>query len=236
MPNRISQRLWPIEYWQNKKKQLMAGGQGGRRVWLALALTGVAALLVVTAAAGIFTAQPYRQARHIPLAPMPQTLPTPLAAADIAAPAADAQPTQQPVAAPAAVAEVPSLPSHWPASGQISRAFGWQPHPAFKDWRYHNGISISMTAGAPVAAAISGQVTQVRQDPQTGLTVVIAAADWRIYHGSLAAATVKNGDRVAAGEVVGSAGETAFEPYPHVYLAIEKNGVFIDPADILPGR
>ncbi|MDF2502155.1 MAG: putative peptidase [Anaerosporomusa subterranea] len=241
MLNRISQRLWPIEYWQNKKKQFMAGGLSGRRIWLASGLAGLAVLFSVTVAAGILTARPYEQARHIPLRPLSedQLLPSQLLQRDPSEVATkqiaqrkavdnNSLSTPEPV--------IPAHPSAWPTPGAINHEFGWQEHPVLKDWRYHIGVDLSAAAGQPVTAALSGKVTELRQDARTGLTVIISAGSWTVHHGSLATATVKPGDPVIAGQTIGSAGESFQEPYPHIHLAIEKNGQFVNPIEVLPSR
>ena len=231
MLNRISQKLWPVEYWQNKKR-IMAGALGGRRIWTAAGCIGLAILFVVTATAGILTALPKESARHIPLRPLPeerlqslQSLP-----AEIAAPAN--KNVEQHKAAP--VGQMPAAPSNWPVEGAIIHEFGWQQHPAFKDWRYHAGVDVSAASGQPVVAAMNGTVKELRQDSRIGLTVIIANGFWVVHHGALASTTVKIGDQVTAGQTIGTAGESFQEPYPHVHLAVEKAGKFINPVEVLP--
>jgi murein DD-endopeptidase MepM/ murein hydrolase activator NlpD len=230
-----------MEYWQNKKKQFMAGGLSGRRIWLASGLGGLAVLFTVTVVAGILTARPFDQARHIPLRPLPEeqllssqsrrTDPSEAATKPIS-PLKDVLENTQPVSKPIA----PAQPNAWPAPGGILHQFGWQQHPVLKDWRYHTGVDLPAEVGQPVTAALSGKVIELRQDARTGLTVIVSAGSWSVHHGSLATATVKPGDSVASGQAIGSAGESFQEPYPHIHLAIEKNGQFVDPVEVLPTR
>lgn len=237
MLNRISRKLWPIEYWQNKKKQFMAGGLNERRIWMASGLAAVAVVFVATAVAGILTSKSYEQAQYIPLRPLPEVqLPAQIDPIDpsktATKPIVPSKATDRPVAS--VQPEVPPHPSIWPGSGSLTLEFGWQQHPVMKDWIYHSGVDIATEVGQPVKATIGGKVTELRQDPRTGLTIVVATGSWTIHHGSLASATVKSGDTVNAGQTIGTSGESFHEPYPHIHLAIEKNGQFVNPVDVLP--
>lgn len=236
MPFNHPPRLWPVEYWQNKKKQFMAGSISGRRIWLASGLGGIAVLFAVTVAAGILTARPYEQARHIPLRPLPedQLLPQQLTAEKEPSTTANKAVVKNPKQMDKLVAA--SGPEVWPATGEIVHGFGWQQHPVFQDWRYHTGIDLACAQGQPVTAAISGEVAEVRQDPKTGLTVIIGNGPWLVHHGSLAAAIVRRGEKVLAGQQIGGAGTSFQEPYPHLHLAIEKDGKYLNPQDVLPGQ
>lgn len=214
-------------------------GSSGANILRAWGLGLLAALFVVSVAAGVYTARPQQEARHIPLRPMPeeQILPAkvapeePIANVNKAIPVKPQAPVKEP--APADKAYEPQI---WPVNGVVSHEFGWQQHPVFKDWRFHTGIDLPAEIGQTVLAAISGNVTGVEQNPKTGLTVKIASGPWIVHHGSLASAAVKTGDKVTAGQTIGTAGEASQEPYPHVHLAIEKNGKFINPVEVLPRR
>jgi murein DD-endopeptidase MepM/ murein hydrolase activator NlpD len=236
MPN-MSQVLWPIKYWKNKKRQFMAGGiGGGRNVWVAFGMGLLAILFAFTATVGILTARPHEQAQHIPLRPIPEeqlflaSVPTSREPSAIVNKVATSHPVTP-------SAPVSARPDTWPLAGaSIEHDFGWQKHPVLKDWRYHTGVDLTAAAGQPVVAALAGQVIAVRSDSKTGLTVVVTSTPWSVYHGSLAVATVKPGDTVTAGQTIGTVGTSFQEPYPHLHLAIEKNGQYVDPSEVLPAR
>lgn len=230
MPNRISQKLWPVEYWQNKKRQFLAGSNG-RSIWYPFGLGILALVFAFTVAAGVITARPHEQAKHIPLKPIQEEHRLPIKVSEraliVEKPAIVRK--QEPVIEQA-------YPAVWPLTGRVSHAFGWQQHPALKDWRFHTGVDLSGEIGQPVTSAISGLVQQVNRDAKTGLTVVITSGPWTVYHGSLSSSSVKAGEKVAEGQTIGQAGTAFQEPYPHVHLAIEKNGKYIDPVEVLPER
>lgn len=259
MPNRIH-RLWPVEYWQNKKRQFMAGSSGN--IIRACSLCLLATIFIISVAAGVYTSRPSQEARHIPLRPMParQIMPAKVAPDEPSVnantpvpvkPGEQAEKTAQAkgeaqvsvqaqeVKQAEKIQHTPSktfAPQNWPVSGAVIHEFGWQQHPLFKDWRFHTGIDLQVESGQPVASAISGIVTDVEESPKTGLTVKIASGPWLVHHGTLSSVLVKAGDKVEAGQTLGKAGQSAQEPYPHVHLTIEKDGKFINPGEVLPSR
>lgn len=228
MPNRISEKLWPVDYWHNKKKQFAAGTIGGRRLLHAFGLSGLVVIFAITVIAGILTARPHDPARQIPLGPLTQDRML------SSVPPVQSEEAVHQAAAPLEKARPAASPAVWPTAGQVVYSFGWQEHPVLKDWRYHNGVSLAAEEGQAVLAALGGEVVGLQEDQESGVTVIVASGPWTVYHGSLAAAVVKTGDSVLAGQLLGRAGTSFHEPYPHVFIRIEKSGQAIDPHTVLP--
>jgi len=118
-----------------------------------------------------------------------------------------------------------------PLKGEILIAYGWQEHPIFKDWRFHNGIDIMAAEGERVIAMWPGEVKEISQTKTSGLTVVIASGEYTVYYGSLATAEVRRGVQVKAGAKIGTVGASQAEPYPHLHLSVKKGESYIDPAE-----
>jgi murein DD-endopeptidase MepM/ murein hydrolase activator NlpD len=76
------------------------------------------------------------------------------------------------------------------------------------DWRTHSGIDIEASLGAKVVATANGRVEAVYNDEMFGTTVVIShGGSLRSVYCNLAAEpTVKAGDAVRMGDVIGSVG------------------------------
>ncbi len=105
-----------------------------------------------------------------------------------------------------------------------------------RDWRVHNGIDIAAEAGTDVCAAADGEVYTVYDDETMGMTVVIRHADgYTTKYASLAeTVSVKPGDTVTAGQVIGTVGNSALLESAigdHVHFSVSCNGEFIDPAE-----
>lgn len=104
----------------------------------------------------------------------------------------------------------------------------------FEDWRTHDGIDISATAGTTVLAASSGTVLSVKQDDMMGTTVVIDHGNGyqTTYANLQSQPTVEAGDDVSAGQIIGAVGTTAAAESaqgPHLHFSVAKDGDAVDP-------
>ena len=107
-----------------------------------------------------------------------------------------------------------------------------------RDWRVHNGVDLAAEAGAEVCAAADGEVYTVYEDDAMGTTVVIRHADgYTTKYASLAEnLTVKPGDNVTVGQVIGYASDSAIVESTlgaHVHFGVTCNDEPIDPAEFL---
>ncbi|MBR4545562.1 MAG: peptidoglycan DD-metalloendopeptidase family protein [Oscillibacter sp.] len=124
-----------------------------------------------------------------------------------------------------------------PLSGETVTGFSMDKllyNETMRDWRTHDGIDIAADAGAAVAAAKAGTVESVTADPIMGTTVVIRHADkWETVYSSLTdMPEVEAGDEVAAGQVIGYAGETAASESAlgtHLHFTVLNDGTPVDP-------
>lgn len=103
-----------------------------------------------------------------------------------------------------------------------------------KDWRTHDGIDIKATVGSAVHSVEKGVVEDIYNDGLWGTVVEISHPDGHvsIYASLNEATTVKVGDKVAKGDVIGSVGDTAEAEIaldPHLHFAMKKDGEFVDP-------
>lgn len=102
------------------------------------------------------------------------------------------------------------------------------------DWRTHNGIDLGGAAGTPVKACASGKVTDVRVDDFLGQVVEIDhGSGVKTLYGNLTnQVTVKKGQTVEVGNVIGTIGDTAQGECaltPHLHLEMTVDGKQVDP-------
>lgn len=193
-------------------------------VYVAAGLIVVAALLLLAIVSGV----------KQPATPVPT------------APAARRETPAEPVARPEAPARVPvaaekkdkpddarDLAPRRPVAGAAKLAYGWQYNPLYGDWRYHPGVDLTAPAGSMVKALWAGRVTEVYEDRQFGLTVVVTGGGYTVCYGSLAAVAVDRGGKISAGGDVGKVGEAPGEPYPHLHLAVKRGERYVDPQELL---
>lgn len=94
----------------------------------------------------------------------------------------------------------------WPvASGEITKGFGKQPHPAHVNvFTYNNGVDITTVKGSTVRAVYAGEVTSVIVIPGAGKAVIIAHGNYRTIYSNLQETYVKTGDQVSVKQEVGA--------------------------------
>ena len=107
-----------------------------------------------------------------------------------------------------------------------------------RDWRVHNGVDIAAEEGTPVCAAADGVVEAVFEDDLMGYTVVIAHdGGYTTQYSSLAEnLSVKSGEAVHMGQVIGCVGTTALVETTlgsHIHFAVTYRDAPMDPADFL---
>ncbi|KAF5071008.1 M23 family metallopeptidase [Oscillibacter ruminantium] len=129
----------------------------------------------------------------------------------------------------------------WPLRGAVVSAFSVDEllyDETMGDWRTHAGVDLAAEAGTQVMAASAGTVSAVENDPLMGTTVMIDhAGGYRTTYANLQAVpTVKVGDAVSAGQIIGAVGNTAIAEASvasHLHFAVEKDGDAVDPQTFL---
>ena len=107
-----------------------------------------------------------------------------------------------------------------------------------RDWRVHKGVDIAAEAGTPVVAAADGQVYTTYEDETMGYTVVIRhEGGYTTKYSSLSEdLSVKAGDTVSMGDVIGTVDATALVESvlgPHVHFSVTFQDAPMDPAEFL---
>lgn len=147
-------------------------------------------------------------------------------------------PTEQtPTKAPAAR----TLQTAPPVSGE--EVFGYSMdclsyNETTRDWRVHNGVDIAAPEGTQVCAAADGTVYTTYEDDSMGCTVVIRhEGGYTTRYSSLAQElSVKPGDQVTMGQVIGCVGSTALVETTmgsHIHFAVTYQDMPMDPAEFL---
>ena len=104
-------------------------------------------------------------------------------------------------------------------------------------WEFHDGIDL-VSADLKVFAVADGEVLEVSENSLTGTTILVKHSDSLVsLYGSLNPdVDVQKGDKVKAGEVLGSADNTASSEAAdgkHLHFSLIEDGKKIDPANYL---
>jgi murein DD-endopeptidase MepM/ murein hydrolase activator NlpD len=121
-----------------------------------------------------------------------------------------------------------------PAPTKMETAFGPRFHPLLNTRRHHDGIDYFAKVGDPVQAAADGEVTFAGNKGEYGIAIEIRHdAGWTTIYAHLNWPTVRAGDCVKAGAVIGASGNTGFLTGPHLHFEIRQNDKVVDPTSLL---
>ncbi len=124
-----------------------------------------------------------------------------------------------------------SLP--WPVDGDVRAPFGRRKHPRFETYTVQNGLDIEAVVNAPVMAIHEGTVVFADFFQGYGLMVVLDhGGKHHSLYAHLAETRVHAGDRVRAGQEIGSVGDSGLTG-SGLYFEMRFQGKPVDPADWL---
>lgn len=103
----------------------------------------------------------------------------------------------------------------WPAEGPVIDHYGQHYHPVFKNVKlpFNNGMTIVLSKGTAVKAVFNGTVKQIVVMPGYNQCVLVQHGNYFSFYCKLGSVSVKPGEKVKTGQVLGTvdtiAGETA---------------------------
>ncbi len=124
-------------------------------------------------------------------------------------------------------------PESWPtkdAKRKINSRFGMRRDPINRKWREHSGVDITAEYGSPVFSTAAGVVSFSGYHEYLGNLIKIDHGyGCETWYGHLSKRTLKTGDVVLRGDVVGKVGSTGRSTGPHIHYEVHVNGKAIDP-------
>ncbi len=119
----------------------------------------------------------------------------------------------------------------WPVRGRFTSSFGMRDDPFTGLRRFHNGIDLADAVGTRIRAASSGQVVHI--ETQTGnygkFIIIRHPQGFQTLYGHLDSFSVRTGEYVERGQIIGSMGNTGRSTGPHLHFSVIHNGTFVDP-------
>jgi len=95
----------------------------------------------------------------------------------------------------------------------------------------HTGIDLAAASGTPVHSATAGTAHLGFDPGGAGMYVVVTAdAHVRLFYCHLSAFTVRDGELVTPGQVIGRVGSTGRATGPHVHFEIQVDGAPVNPS------
>ncbi|MQY39337.1 hypothetical protein SRB17_73590 [Streptomyces sp. RB17] len=139
-----------------------------------------------------------------------------------------------PAPAPPPAAPVPAIARSWPVGVHPLVLRGWEP-PATVYGPGHRGVDLSAPAGSTVRAVAPGRVSFAGRVAGRGVVSVdLSGTDLRTTYEPVSA-SVRKGDEVRAGEVVGRVEATGSHcPATCVHWGLRRGETYLDPLSLLP--
>ena len=108
----------------------------------------------------------------------------------------------------------------WPVEGAVVERFGKHKHPVYQnvDLPQNNGVTLAVKRGAQAKAVFNGKVTQIVVLPGYNQCVLVNHGEYFTLYSKLKSVSVKAGDKVATGQVVGTVDTIGGEDQFHFEL------------------
>jgi murein DD-endopeptidase MepM/ murein hydrolase activator NlpD len=122
------------------------------------------------------------------------------------------------------------VPKGLPVRGIITSPFG-----ARRGGGLHVGLDIAAPEGTPIFAPADGVVVEAGPAAGYGNVIILDhGGGFTTRYGHMSRIKVKKGDRVDAGDVIGSVGHVGWATGNHLHYEVRLNGVPLDPARYIP--
>ncbi len=114
---------------------------------------------------------------------------------------------------------------------RIASGYGWRIHPIYKIRKFHQGMDFTAPTGTPIYATGDGIVSKVRKSNiGYGRHILIDHGfGYRSLYAHLNDFTVKQGETVKRGQIIGYVGNSGTSTAPHLHYEVILNEKRVDP-------
>lgn len=126
-------------------------------------------------------------------------------------------------------------PMGYPHKGRINSNYGHRENPfTGESIEKHKGLDIKGNYGELIKTTANGNVKFAARRGGYGNCVIIDHGNgFETYYGHLSKITVKKGQIVTAGQIIGKIGSTGRSTGPHLHYEIHRNGKILNPKSYL---
>lgn len=116
------------------------------------------------------------------------------------------------------------------ASSKISSRYGNRVDPFKKTTAFHNGMDFKAPSGKPIKSAGAGKIIKAGRNGGYGLMVEIDHGNGiTTRYAHMRRISVRIGQRIARGKVIGQVGSTGRSTGPHLHFEVRRNGQSTNP-------
>jgi murein DD-endopeptidase MepM/ murein hydrolase activator NlpD len=113
---------------------------------------------------------------------------------------------------------------------RLTSGFGIRIHPIYKVGQFHPGIDFAAPMNTPIYATGDGVIDKAEYEGGYGNHVKINHGyGYKTLYGHMSSFTVKPGQKIKRGELIGYVGSTGFSTAPHVHYEVIYNGEQVNP-------
>jgi len=132
----------------------------------------------------------------------------------------------------ARVRTIPSLLPLRSSTFNVASGYGYRRDPIRGIVKLHSGIDFAVPAGTPVRATADGRVKSGGRDASSGNFVEIAHGnDYSSHYSHLSSISVKEGESVKGGDVIGYSGSSGKSTAPHLHYEVRYKDAPQNPLD-----
>ncbi|MBQ3765412.1 MAG: peptidoglycan DD-metalloendopeptidase family protein [Bacteroidales bacterium] len=108
----------------------------------------------------------------------------------------------------------------WPASGTVIDSYGQHYHPVYKNVKlpFNNGVTLAVAKGSQARAVFDGTVAQIVVIAGYGQCVLVQHGSYFTFYCKLKSVSVKAGEKVRTGQVLGTVDTISGEDQLHFQL------------------
>lgn len=117
----------------------------------------------------------------------------------------------------------------WPADGTLIQRFGWTADPVYGTRVNNRMIFVATPSGVSIRAVFEGVVQDVDIMATYGRYVMVAHGDYWTVYGNMSSTSLRPGDVVSAGDVLGQTGSTTTDSGSGYFFGLFKDNDFTDP-------
>ena len=112
----------------------------------------------------------------------------------------------------------------WPVEGTVIESYGQHYHPVYKNVKlpFNNGVTLAVARGTQAKAVFDGTVSQVVVIPGYNQCVLVQHGSYFTFYCKLKSVTVKAGEKVKTGQVLGTVDTLSGEDQFHFQLWQER--------------
>ncbi len=130
-----------------------------------------------------------------------------------------------------------SIPAIMPVANKdltrVASGYGMRIHPVYKTYKMHTGMDFTAPIGTDIYSTGSGTVVHVEYNNggYGNHVIVDHGFGFQTLYGHMHKVSVRQGQKILRGEVLGIVGNTGTSTGPHLHYEVIKNGVKINPVN-----